>query len=119
MPFEHALIDLQDKPTRFLALAPTGKVPLLELDDGSVVSESAVIARHIAMEYTEQAELLPAYGQSLVDAFVDLWTKRVEPAYYSVLSADCEGDAKLATVGLLDALRAVEDQLWVSHLQAS
>ena len=93
MPFEHELIDLKNKPARFLAKSPTGKVPLLELDDGSVVSESTVITRHIATEFTAQTELLPTYDAPLVDAFIDLWTKRVEPAYYDILSAAAAGVA--------------------------
>jgi len=119
VPFEHNLIDLKNKPASFLAKSLTGKVPLLELEDGSTVSESTVIARHIATEFTAQTELLPAYDAPLVDAFIDLWTTRVEPAYYGILSAEDEGDAKFATVGFLEALRAVEDQLWVRALQAS
>ena len=51
IPFERIDIDLTNKPEWFLALSPTGKVPLLEVegDDarGHVIFESAVIAEYL------------------------------------------------------------------------
>ncbi|MBL8921244.1 MAG: glutathione S-transferase [Myxococcaceae bacterium] len=46
-PFELREIDLSNKPADFLALSPTGAVPLLE-DDGFVLYESAVINEYLA-----------------------------------------------------------------------
>ena len=45
--FELREIDLANKPADFLALSPTGAVPLLE-DDGFVLYESAVINEYLA-----------------------------------------------------------------------
>jgi len=117
--FEHQLIELKNKPSEFLDLSPTGKVPLLQLDDGSCVSESINVARHIAKVFKDHADLLPAYGIPLVDAFLDLWTQRVEPAYYKVLGAESEGQVQFALVGLMEAMQAVENILWSSAMQAS
>jgi glutathione S-transferase len=51
IPFHRVDIDLADKPDWFLAISPTGKVPLLEVTDenGSmhVLFESAVIAEYL------------------------------------------------------------------------
>jgi len=51
IPFHRVDIDLANKPDWFLAISPTGKVPLLEVteDDGSVriLFESAVIAEYL------------------------------------------------------------------------
>lgn len=48
--FERREIDLANKPADFLALSPTGKVPLLE-DEGFVLYESAVINEYLAERF--------------------------------------------------------------------
>jgi len=40
-------IDLDDPPDWFTRLSPLGKVPLLRIDDGTVLFESAVIAEYV------------------------------------------------------------------------
>ncbi len=47
VPFERRNIDLGNKPDWFLKLSPRGKVPLLLLDDETVLFESAAIAEYI------------------------------------------------------------------------
>jgi glutathione S-transferase len=44
---ERRYIDLSDKPDWFLELSPTGKVPLLWVDEQSVLFESAVICEYL------------------------------------------------------------------------
>ena len=62
IPFHRVDIDLANKPDWFLAISPTGKVPLLEVteDDGSVriLFESAVIAEFL--DEISGGSLLPA-----------------------------------------------------------
>ncbi len=115
MPFQHEIIDLSRKPAEFLDLygrsgrAGSAKVPLLELD-GEVIVESIDIARRVA-RLPGGESLLPPDGASRVDAFVRLWTGRVEGAYYDVLSAPSEPAAGLATSALVATLVQVEDAL--------
>jgi glutathione S-transferase len=47
VPFTRTDIDLSAKPDWFLALSPTGKVPLLRIDERDVLFESSVIAEYI------------------------------------------------------------------------
>lgn len=47
VPFELREVDLSNKPADFLALSPTGAVPLLE-EDGFVLYESSVINEYLA-----------------------------------------------------------------------
>lgn len=47
VPFEREDIDLAAKPDWFLALSPLGKVPLLVVDDGTALFESAVICEYL------------------------------------------------------------------------
>lgn len=62
IPFERIDIDLANKPGWFLALSPTGKVPLLEVEGedarGHVIFESAVIAEYLD-EIGDGERLLP------------------------------------------------------------
>jgi len=46
VPYEITYVDLFDKPDWFLALSPTGKVPLLQVGD-AVLFESQVIAEYL------------------------------------------------------------------------
>lgn len=55
--FRRVDIDLDDKPDWFLALSPTGKVPLLRVGDGAVF-ESSVICEYL--EETQPRPLHPA-----------------------------------------------------------
>jgi glutathione S-transferase len=62
IPYERVDIDLANKPDWFLAISPTGKVPVLEVtdDDGRVriLFESAVIAEYL--DEVSGNRLLPA-----------------------------------------------------------
>jgi glutathione S-transferase len=55
--YERTSIDLADKPDWFLAISPTGKVPVLTID-GEVLFESSVIAEFI--DEVTPGSLLPA-----------------------------------------------------------
>lgn len=46
-PFARIYIDLADKPAWFSAISPLGKVPLLRIDGGEVLFESAVICEYL------------------------------------------------------------------------
>ncbi len=56
--FERRDIDLADKPGWFKALSPLGKVPLLQVDGGPAIFESAVILEYL--EETTRPSLHPA-----------------------------------------------------------
>ena len=45
--FERKNIDLNNKPDWFLKLSPLGKVPILVVDDETVLFESSVIAQYV------------------------------------------------------------------------
>ena len=72
---ERVLIDLAAKPDWFLALSPTGKVPLLRVRDGTgsehVLFESAAIAEYL--DETSPGALLPSdpIGRARHRAFVE------------------------------------------------
>ncbi|WP_062269539.1 glutathione S-transferase family protein [Endozoicomonas arenosclerae] len=47
IPFDITYIDLDDKPDWFLAISPTGKVPVLKINQDKILFESAVINEYL------------------------------------------------------------------------
>jgi len=71
-PFEPALVDLGDPQARaaFLALWPTGKMPLL-VDDGRVIPESSIVVEYV--DSLGSDALLPADPKARLEA--RLWDR--------------------------------------------
>ena len=109
IPYAIEYIDLAAKPDWFLALSPTGKVPVLLVDDGeggepTVLFESAVINEYLD-EVTE-GSLLPsdplkkAQQRAMIEfaslAFIDAWKLSVAPERDEVGKHATELKRKLA-----------------------
>lgn len=62
VPFKSVNIDLDDKPGWFTRLSPLGKVPLLKLETGQVLFESAVIC-----EYLEDTQPHPLHPSDAIE----------------------------------------------------
>lgn len=59
----------------FLARNPLGKLPVLELDDGTVLCESVAICRY----FEEMVPEPPLFGRSTLErAQVEMWNRRME-----------------------------------------
>lgn len=69
------IIAAQQKSPEFLAKNPIGKIPLLELDDGTIISESTAIT-----EYLDGIDGNPTLtGRTLLDkALIHMWQRRAE-----------------------------------------
>lgn len=65
LPFELIKVDLRGKVTAggvdFRTISPAGYVPALELDDGTVMTEGAIMVQYLG-ELKPEAGLVPAYG---------------------------------------------------------
>ena len=76
MPFERVDIDLANKPDWFLAISPTGKVPVLEVTlaagRGVVLFESAVIAEYLDEISGERLLAADPLERARERAFVEL-----------------------------------------------
>jgi glutathione S-transferase len=63
------------KAPAFLAKNPLGTLPLLELDDGTLISESVAICRY----FEEMIPEPPLFGRSTLErARVEMWNRRME-----------------------------------------
>jgi glutathione S-transferase len=65
LQFEHEKVDLATKQTAsgrdFNTISPKGYVPLLELDDGTMLSEGAAIVQYLA-DHAAERQLAPPAG---------------------------------------------------------
>jgi glutathione S-transferase len=75
---ETATIDLgklEQRSPSFTALNPFQRVPLLELDDGALISESIAICRYFEELHPEP----PLFGTGALErAIVEMWQRRLE-----------------------------------------
>lgn len=83
VPFED--VDLKTGPLRtpaFTARNPMQRVPVLELDDGSWISESMAICRY----FEELRPEPPLFGRGAVGrALVEMWNRRVELGLWAAI----------------------------------
>lgn len=67
--------DLEQKSETFSKLNPMQKVPVLELDDGTVISETVAICRY----FEEIQPDPPLMGRTAVEkAVIEMWQRRME-----------------------------------------
>ena len=88
-PYETQKLDLRAGETRkppFIELNPKGKVPTLQRDDGSIVTEYPVIAHYLA-ETNPEANLLPSDKEAMLRA--------AEAMDYCVATIHMQGFARL------------------------
>ncbi len=65
----------ENKSPEYLAKNPLGKMPLLELDDGRCIAESAAICRYLEELHPDP----PLMGRDAIDrALVEMWHRRME-----------------------------------------
>ena len=70
--------------TAMIALNPLGELPFLELDDGTIITETMAICR-----YFEGLHPMPAlFGQTPVEiATIEMWHRRVELRLFGAVAA--------------------------------
>lgn len=72
---EIALMQGEHKSPEFLAKYPPGQLPVLELDDGTMIGETIAICRYFEALHPDP----PMFGTDPVSiAQVDMWIRRVE-----------------------------------------
>ncbi|MBL0374864.1 glutathione S-transferase [Rhizobium sp. KVB221] len=80
-------IDLRSaehKTVTFSQINPLQRVPVLELDDGTMIAESVAICRYIEELYPEPS----LFGRTPKQkALVEMWNRRVELGFFAAVSA--------------------------------
>jgi glutathione S-transferase len=115
VPFERINVDLSAKPDWFLAISPTGKVPLLKISragaDDAILFESMVICEYL--EETERSTLM--YSQDPLlrarqRAWIEFATQTMTDGWQFLHSVDvATADTRRAT--FRDRLRKLEAEL--------
>ena len=102
------LIGAEHKQAPFLAINPSGKIPVLELDDGTMISESTAIT-----EYFDNLDGQPTLtGRTpLEKAMIHMMQKRAEVE----LMDGVDGYFHYATPGLGDAMKPYTSPDWAGR----
>jgi glutathione S-transferase len=75
---------LEQKQPEFLALNPMARVPVLVLDDGTVISETMAISRYFELLHPEPNLL----GRDALEvATIEMWNRRLEHGLYTYVQA--------------------------------
>ncbi|MEM6555667.1 MAG: glutathione S-transferase family protein [Pseudomonadota bacterium] len=76
VPLVHTdIVKREQKTPEFLAKNPIGSIPVLELDDGTCISESVAICRYFEEMHPEP----PLFGRTALEkAQIEMWLRRVE-----------------------------------------
>ena len=65
----------ENRKSEYLAKNSLGRMPLLELDDGTCIAESIAICRYLESEFPSP----PLFGSSgLEQAIIEMWQRRME-----------------------------------------
>jgi len=109
-PFERRNIDLTNKPDWFLKLSPLGKVPILVVDDDTVLFESSVIAQYID-EITGQHLLSSATLEKYSQLAWMEFASQVIAGIGGLYNADSRSAVDSARKNLEDKFQRVEQSL--------
>ena len=70
-----AIMKREHKSPEHMARNSLGQLPTLELDDGTMISETVAICRYLDSLYPEP----PMFGRTAIEqAMVDMWVRRIE-----------------------------------------
>lgn len=82
---ETVTVDLgagENRAEPFLSKNPRGTVPVLELEDGTVIADSVAISRYVEALHPEP----PLFGRSPLEAaLIEAWTRRIEGEGYAAV----------------------------------
>ncbi len=73
----------ENRSAEFLAINPLGTLPVLELDDGTILTESIAICRYFEALHPEP----PLFGRTTLEqAQVEMWDRRIELEFMRPIS---------------------------------
>jgi glutathione S-transferase len=103
VPYDPVEIDLDDRPAWIYTRNPTGRVPVLEEDEGLVLPESRVIMEYLEERFPEPP-LLPAdpAERALVRLRFECFSDLSDP-YYDALRGRASDEELRAALARLDA----------------
>ncbi|PIA16049.1 thioredoxin-like protein [Coemansia reversa NRRL 1564] len=120
IPYVLETIDLENKPTWYHLVNPQLKVPALRTPDGTVLTESLVIAEFVADKFPE-AHLLSsdAIERAQLRLFLGLFNKLLFPDIYRVLQSTNEEEGNNSKQALLDGIKNIGKELEIQWSRRS
>jgi len=107
--FETHEVDLQNKSEEFLRVSPTGKVPVLAVDEGDALYESNAVNQYLDEVY-EEKPLLPEDAKER--AFARVWMVSADDSFYPrVFKVSFARDRGEAGEDLVEPLEKLEQAL--------
>lgn len=98
------LFEGEHKTPEFLAKSPTAQIPVLELDDGTCISETVAICRYLERLHPEP----PLMGRTpLEEAVIEMWNRRIEFGF-----ADAARQVFRHTAEFVKVLEPVQIKEW-------
>lgn len=97
IPFKIQYIDLRQPPEWFLAISPTGKVPVLRCD-GEVLFESAVICEFLNESYALSLHPEPALKRAKHRAYIEFTSSLMGILYATSVSKTAEEYRRQRTI---------------------
>jgi len=113
----------ENRTAAFLAINPLGKLPVLQLDDGTYLSESIAICRYLETRYPQN----PLFGEDpKTQAIIDMWVRRLESEIVLPLTSAFKHTGAYwqgkypqePALGQWWRARANEDYAWLDHVLA-
>lgn len=89
VPYEVIYLDPYDPPAWFTEISPTGKVPVLKLDDGTVLFESAVINEYLDEITPGQMHPTEPLQKALNRSWIEFGSQCLA-ATFQIMTADSE-----------------------------
>jgi glutathione S-transferase len=78
------MMKMEHKTAEYTAINPLQRMPVLVLDDGTVIAESLAICRYFDALYPEP----PLFGVGAKEiALVEMWSRRVENNFFATVAA--------------------------------
>jgi glutathione S-transferase len=118
IPFDREDIDLKNKPTWFLEISPTGKVPVLVVDGKTAIFESAIINEYL--DEVSGSTMLPRdpLARARARAWVEVGAQMLMQIYWVQVGKE-EEKVRAATAKLVEYLghfeRAIEGPLFAGE----
>ncbi len=110
IPYEIEYIDLQNKPDWFLAISPTGRVPVIQVDEETVLFESAVINEYLDESHPPTMMPETPLGRARDRMWMDFVAGLYGPVY-QLYNANDKAEAEASLADVRAKLARIEDEV--------
>ncbi|XP_033752254.1 glutathione S-transferase U19-like [Pecten maximus] len=113
IPFQYVEINSYEKPPELMAVNPNGLVPVIVLENGKSVFESAVCIQYVDELGPEGKQILPKdpFERAQVRMWSDFISSKLVPPFYRMLAAQETEQQEKIKLTLLEDLATFSDAI--------